>query len=59
MYVVDIGTNIGELLKEIIAALPEEGVMLRVGMTNPPYILEHLAVIAGKPHSISNYLYFF
>jgi threonylcarbamoyladenosine tRNA methylthiotransferase CDKAL1 len=53
MYVVDIGTNIGELLKEIIAALPEEGVMLRVGMTNPPYILEHLAVIAGKPHSIS------
>ena len=45
----DIGTNIGELLKEIIAALPEDGVMLRVGMTNPPYILEHLAVIAGKP----------
>jgi threonylcarbamoyladenosine tRNA methylthiotransferase CDKAL1 len=42
----DIGTDIGKLLKAIVALLPEEGVMLRVGMTNPPFILEHLEVIA-------------
>jgi len=45
----DIGTDIGKLLRAIIAVLPPEGVMLRVGMTNPPYILEHLPVIAGAP----------
>jgi hypothetical protein len=39
-------------LKAIIAALPERGVMLRVGMTNPPYILEHLSVIAGTHSSL-------
>ena len=48
----DIGTDIGELLKAIVAELPDSdgngrgGIMLRVGMTNPPYILEHLAVMA-------------
>lgn len=42
----DIGTNIVELLREILSALPPQGVMLRVGMTNPPYILEHLDGIA-------------
>lgn len=48
----DIGTNIGDLLTKIVAELPEAdgdgagGVMLRVGMTNPPYILEHLEVMA-------------
>jgi threonylcarbamoyladenosine tRNA methylthiotransferase CDKAL1 len=42
----DIGTNIAELLRALIAILPEKGVMLRVGMTNPPYILEHLDAIA-------------
>ena len=42
----DIGTDIGKLLKAIVNVLPEEGVMLRVGMTNPPYILEHLEVVA-------------
>jgi threonylcarbamoyladenosine tRNA methylthiotransferase CDKAL1 len=41
----DIGTDIGKLLKAIIAVIPD-GVMLRVGMTNPPYMLEHLEVIA-------------
>lgn len=44
----DIGTNIGQLLKAIIAVLPDEGVMLRVGMTNPPYMLQHKEVMAGK-----------
>lgn len=47
-YGLDIGTNIGELLKALIAALPPKGVMLRVGMTNPPYMLAHLKTIAGK-----------
>jgi len=50
----DIGTNIGILLDELIAVLPSIGnVMLRIGMTNPPYILEHLAKIAqilNHPH---------
>ena len=48
----DIGTDIGVLLKQVVAELPDAddegrgGVMLRVGMTNPPYILEHLEVVA-------------
>lgn len=37
----DIGTNIVELLILLISNLPKDK-MLRVGMTNPPYILEHL-----------------
>jgi threonylcarbamoyladenosine tRNA methylthiotransferase CDKAL1 len=42
----DIGTNLPALLRSITAALPEEGVMLRVGMTNPPFILDHLDAVA-------------
>ena len=51
-YGIDLGTNIGALLLALLEVLPDEleggtgGVMLRVGMTNPPYILEHLAVVA-------------
>eukprot|EP00730_Choanoeca_flexa_P019246 TRINITY_DN9395_c0_g1_i1.p1 TRINITY_DN9395_c0_g1~~TRINITY_DN9395_c0_g1_i1.p1 ORF type:complete len:539 (+),score=110.99 TRINITY_DN9395_c0_g1_i1:2-1618(+) len=41
----DIGTSIPELLRAILKELPD-GVMLRLGMTNPPYILEHLDAIA-------------
>lgn len=44
-YGLDIGTNIVNLLKAIVPELPD-GVMLRVGMTNPPYILKHLDGIA-------------
>ncbi|CAE7243446.1 cdkal1 [Symbiodinium sp. CCMP2592] len=40
-YGVDIGSNIAELLLRLSDALPA-GVMLRTGMTNPPYIMEHL-----------------
>lgn len=40
-YGVDIGTNIGELLLRLSDALPP-GVMVRTGMTNPPYIMKHL-----------------
>ena len=48
----DIDTDIGVLLKRVVKELPDAdqdgrgGVMLRVGMTNPPYILEHLEVVA-------------
>lgn len=37
----DIGTNLPELLWKIVEVIPD-GCMLRVGMTNPPYILEHI-----------------
>ena len=37
----DIGTNLPNLLKSIIEIMPDH-TMLRLGMTNPPYILEHL-----------------
>ncbi|KAK9110090.1 hypothetical protein Sjap_018150 [Stephania japonica] len=43
----DIGASLPVLLKEIVAVLPpDRSTMLRVGMTNPPYILEHLKEIA-------------
>ena len=44
-YGLDIGTNISELLIDFVEAMPED-LMLRIGMTNPPYILEHLQVVA-------------
>lgn len=37
----DIGTSLPELLWKLIEVVPN-GCMIRVGMTNPPYILEHL-----------------
>uniref|UniRef100_F6TJ71 tRNA-t(6)A37 methylthiotransferase n=1 Tax=Ciona intestinalis TaxID=7719 RepID=F6TJ71_CIOIN len=37
----DIGTSLPELLWELVKVIPV-GCMLRVGMTNPPYILDHL-----------------
>ena len=47
-YGIDLGTNIGELLRQLIAELPLNGkTMMRVGMTNPPYMLQHLEAIAG------------
>lgn len=45
-YGIDLGTDISCLLRAVVAALPDEGVMLRVGMTNPPYILRHLEAVA-------------
>jgi len=41
----DIGKTLPQLLWNVIEQIPE-GVMLRVGMTNPPYILEYLEEIA-------------
>lgn len=41
----DIGTSLPELLWKLTEVIPN-GCMLRVGMTNPPYILEHLEEIS-------------
>ncbi|XP_051577528.1 threonylcarbamoyladenosine tRNA methylthiotransferase-like [Myxocyprinus asiaticus] len=41
----DIGTDLPTLLWELVKEIPE-GAMLRLGMTNPPYILEHLEEMA-------------
>jgi threonylcarbamoyladenosine tRNA methylthiotransferase CDKAL1 len=41
----DIGTSLPELCKSIIKVIPEN-CMLRLGMTNPPYILEHLKIMS-------------
>ena len=41
----DIGTSLPELLWQLVGLLPE-GTMMRLGMTNPPYILEHRVEIA-------------
>lgn len=40
----DIGSSLPELLTQLVHVIPD-GCMLRLGMTNPPYILEHLEVI--------------
>lgn len=39
----DIGVSLPELLWQLVEVMPE-GCMLRIGMTNPPYIMEHLEV---------------
>ena len=39
----DIGVTLPELLWKLVEVIPD-GAMLRLGMTNPPYILEHLEV---------------
>ena len=44
-YGIDIGVTLPDLLKELVQVIPE-GCRLRLGMTNPPYILDHLEAIA-------------
>ena len=39
----DIGVTLPELLWQLVKVIPE-GARMRLGMTNPPYILEHLEV---------------
>ncbi|XP_017780309.1 PREDICTED: threonylcarbamoyladenosine tRNA methylthiotransferase [Nicrophorus vespilloides] len=41
----DIGTSLPDLLWKLVEVIPE-GCRLRLGMTNPPYILEHLEEMA-------------
>jgi len=60
----DIGVTLPELLWQLVNVIPE-GAMMRLGMTNPPYILEHLevsvpafhAVLLSRDHTQSKYLY--
>lgn len=42
-YGKDIGSSLPELLWQLVAVTPEYA-MIRVGMTNPPYIMEHMEV---------------
>ncbi|XP_037085173.1 threonylcarbamoyladenosine tRNA methylthiotransferase-like [Pollicipes pollicipes] len=44
-YGLDIGVTLPQLLWRLVEVVPD-GCMLRVGMTNPPYILDHLEEIA-------------
>lgn len=39
----DIGVTLPQLLWQLVEVIPE-GARMRLGMTNPPYILEHLPV---------------
>lgn len=39
----DIGVTLPELLWQLVGVVPA-GCMLRLGMTNPPYIMEHMEV---------------
>ncbi len=41
----DIDVTLPDLLWQLIAVVPE-GCMVRLGMTNPPYIMEHLEEMA-------------
>ncbi|XP_022663659.1 threonylcarbamoyladenosine tRNA methylthiotransferase-like isoform X2 [Varroa jacobsoni] len=41
----DIGVTLPDLLRQVIKEIPE-GCRLRLGMTNPPYIMDHLEEIA-------------
>ncbi|XP_045495847.1 threonylcarbamoyladenosine tRNA methylthiotransferase [Colias croceus] len=45
----DIGTSLPELLWKLVEVIPA-GCRLRLGMTNPPYILEHLQQVASIMH---------
>ncbi|XP_054716255.1 threonylcarbamoyladenosine tRNA methylthiotransferase-like, partial [Uloborus diversus] len=54
-YGKDIGETLPKLLYRLVEVIPD-GCMLRLGMTNPPYILEHLkdmAVILRHPRVYS------
>ena len=42
----DIGVTLPELLWQLVNVIPD-GCMLRLGMTNPPYIMEHVKDIAA------------
>ncbi|CAL4070146.1 unnamed protein product, partial [Meganyctiphanes norvegica] len=44
-YGIDIGVTLPQLLWQLVEVIPE-GCRLRLGMTNPPYILQHLEEMA-------------
>ena len=53
-YGIDLGTTLPNLLDALLPVLPQD-VMLRIGMTNPPFILGHLKEIAAALNSNSVY----
>ena len=57
-YGLDIGTDVTRLFRDLVAALPDDGsCMLRLGMTNPPYILAHLDAVAEAMRHPSVYAF--
>ena len=44
-YGIDLGITLPDLLWQLVKVIPE-GCRLRIGMTNPPYIMDHLDEIA-------------
>ena len=42
----DLGVTLPQLLRQLVNVIPD-GAMMRLGMTNPPYIMEHLEVLMG------------
>ncbi|KAK8574369.1 hypothetical protein V6N13_016168 [Hibiscus sabdariffa] len=47
----EIGVNLPILLNAIVAELPPDGsTMLRIGMTNPPFVLEHMKEVTTVLH---------
>lgn len=45
-YGLDLGTSVVELLELVLPALPD-GVMLKLGMSNPPHLLQRLPGVAA------------
>lgn len=45
-YGKDIGVTLPQLLRALLAIVPDD-VMVRVGMTNPPYVLEYIDELSG------------
>ena len=57
-YGVDLGTDVTRLFRDLADALPADGsCMLRLGMTNPPYILAHLPAVAEAMRHPSVYAF--
>ena len=44
----DIGITLPQLLWQLVRVVPE-GCMVRLGMTNPPYIMDHMQVSDPPP----------
>ena len=57
-YGIDLGTDVTRLFRDLTIALPTDGsCMLRLGMTNPPYILAHLPAVAEAMRHPSVYAF--
>ena len=52
----DIGVTLPELLWQLVRVVPE-GCMVRLGMTNPPYIMDHMTVGGDSTMQLYSVLY--